>query len=61
MVSHIFDRANPFLFHVNNDDDDDGDDDDHEKGDDDMRKASAVIYASMPRSRSGLRYISWSR
>ena len=61
MVSHIFDRANPFLFHVNNDDDDDGDDDDHEKGDDDMRKASAVIYASMPWSRSGLRYISWSR
>ena len=68
MVSHIFDRANPFLFHVNNDDDDDGDDDDDddhddhdEKGDDDMRKASAVIYAPMPRSRSGLRYISWSR
>ena len=60
LVSHIFDRANPFLFHVNdNDDDDDGDDD--EKGDDDMRKASAVIYASMPGSRSGLRYISWSR
>ena len=35
LVSHIFDRANPFLFHVNNDDDDDGDDDDDDDDDDD--------------------------